>query len=145
MTHGELAEARGIDRTSAVKLVLRNKWRKQKDNHGIVRALVPFDQARRKDMGADMGAAPGADLSRVVSALESAVAALEKQANSEAAALRERLEAAERRVIQAGSERDIAIANHNRIALEVEALRTADQARRAAGRLARIKAAWRGE
>ncbi len=34
---------------------------------------------------------------------------------------------------------------HNRLALEVEALQQADKARRAAGRLTRVKAAWRGE
>jgi hypothetical protein len=46
---------------------------------------------------------------------------------------------------QAEKDRDMAIAAHNRLATEVDALRAADRARRAAGRLARIKAAWRGE
>ena len=145
MTHAELAAARGIDRTSAVKLALRNKWRKQKDNHGVVRALVPLDQASRKDKGAAPGADTGADISRAISALEGALAALEKRADAETTALRGQLEAADRRAAQAEAERDRLLAGHNRLALEVEALQQADKARRAAGRVARIRAAWRRE
>ena len=41
MSYGELAAIRGIDRTSALKLALRHHWRKQRDNRGVVRVLVP--------------------------------------------------------------------------------------------------------
>src|ERR1700712_3511056 len=43
LTHAELAEARGISKASAARLVRRTKWRRQADNHGRVRILVPFD------------------------------------------------------------------------------------------------------
>jgi hypothetical protein len=41
MTFDELGQARGISRSSAIKLIRRHKWRRQKDNEGHVRALVP--------------------------------------------------------------------------------------------------------
>jgi hypothetical protein len=37
MTYAELGLAREISKGSALKLALRQKWRKQKDNHGHVR------------------------------------------------------------------------------------------------------------
>ncbi len=43
MSYAELAELRGIDKQSAVKLTFRRRWRRQKDNHGTVHVLVPPD------------------------------------------------------------------------------------------------------
>src|SRR6476646_591012 len=40
MTYGQLAEARGISRTSAQRLARRRKWRRQTDNRGITRVWV---------------------------------------------------------------------------------------------------------
>jgi hypothetical protein len=41
VSFAELAEARGIEEASAIRLVRRRHWRRQRDNQGYVRALVP--------------------------------------------------------------------------------------------------------
>jgi hypothetical protein len=61
LTYGELAEIRGIDRHSAVKLVARHRWRRQKDNRGTLRILVPPDWAVGRDRGTDKGTDQGMD------------------------------------------------------------------------------------
>src|SRR5215472_14672110 len=43
LTFAEFAVARGISRESAIRTVRRKRWRRQKDNHGTVRALIPPD------------------------------------------------------------------------------------------------------
>src|SRR5690242_11196561 len=45
MTFAELAEARRISKSSAIKLIRRHGWRRQRDNRGHVRALVPLPWA----------------------------------------------------------------------------------------------------
>jgi hypothetical protein len=73
-------------------------------------------------------------------------AALETAAAKvEIAALASRAEAAETKAAKAAADRDQLLASHNRALLEVETVRTAERTRRSAGRMARIKAAWRGE
>jgi chromosome segregation ATPase len=153
MTHTELAEACGISKASAVRLVRRRKnWRRQIDNPNHVRILVPFADIRPDK----------ADISRIVTAFDSAISAL-----------RERAEAAERRADQAEArteaERGRTEALQVRVeyltdqlqAMErtaeqartlaqeaiqqVEAIKQANAARRARGYLARLRAAWRGE
>jgi hypothetical protein len=42
MTFAELAKVRGISKASAIKLIRRHGWRRQRDNQGHVRALVPL-------------------------------------------------------------------------------------------------------
>jgi hypothetical protein len=155
MSYGDLAASRGIDRTSALKLALRHKWRKQRDNHGVVRVYVPAEWASRQDKGAPPGAAAAVDVSAAIAALEAAIVAL-----------RERSEAAERRANAAEAGRDGERARADairdtiatmqvelqqaRVQAQVaedwaEAARRMDDARRARGRLARLRAAWRGE
>jgi hypothetical protein len=79
MTYAELAEARRIDRHSAVKLVVRHRWRRQKDNRGVLRIFVPAEWAtprgtdRGTDEGTDKGADVGTDNARAINALEAAV------------------------------------------------------------------------
>jgi hypothetical protein len=51
LTYSELADIRRIDRHSAVKLVMRRRWRRQKDNRGVLRILVPPEWALSKDRG----------------------------------------------------------------------------------------------
>jgi hypothetical protein len=46
MTFAELADARGISKSSAIKLVHRHGWRRQRDDQGHVRALVPLRSRR---------------------------------------------------------------------------------------------------
>lgn len=41
----ELAETRQITKASARRLVHRRQWRRQKDNHGVVRHFVPRGEA----------------------------------------------------------------------------------------------------
>jgi hypothetical protein len=166
MTYDELATSRAITRRAAVRLTQRQRLRRQPGNDGLVRIWVPAStrlpsqgQSHRDDGGddaRDTGLMAGA-----LATLEAAVAALTGRAEADrrveqaearadveqarADSLKERLETTERQMTQAEKDRDMAIAAHDRIAREAETLRQADLARRAAGRLARIKAAWRGE
>jgi hypothetical protein len=43
LTYPELATVRGIDKPSAIRLATRKKWRRQRDNHRVVRVLVPSE------------------------------------------------------------------------------------------------------
>ena len=45
MTYAELAAVRGISKHAAETLVRRRKWLKQIGNDGVVRVLVPSDEA----------------------------------------------------------------------------------------------------
>jgi hypothetical protein len=76
MSYAELAAARGIDRSSAFKLTLRHKWRRQKDNRGTVRVYVPTDWL---GPSRDMSNPAAGDMSHAISALEGAVSALREQ------------------------------------------------------------------
>jgi hypothetical protein len=49
VTFTELAAAREISKASASKLVRRHGWRRQKNNRGTVRILVPSGSDRRSD------------------------------------------------------------------------------------------------
>ena len=85
MTHAELAASRRISTASAIKLALRHHWRKQKDNRGTVRCLVPPEWSTPKrdkgaDARADVGADARADISGVVSAFEAAIGSLTARA-----------------------------------------------------------------
>jgi hypothetical protein len=51
MTFTELAEVRGISKASAIKLIRRRGWRRQRDNQGHVRALVPLPWASGEEDG----------------------------------------------------------------------------------------------
>jgi hypothetical protein len=84
MTFAELAEARGISRASASKLVRRKKWRRQTDNRGTVRILVPPDAMdgpldRQADSPPARPSVSPMDISRMVSAFETAVTTLREQ------------------------------------------------------------------
>ena len=78
MTFAELSQSRGISKTSAMKLVSRHGWRRQKNNKGHVCALVPVawvgvaaDDTREPNTAADM--------SRAIRAFDSAIATLREQ------------------------------------------------------------------
>ena len=43
ISYTELAEIRGTDKTSALKLALRKKWQRRKDNHGTMHVCVPAE------------------------------------------------------------------------------------------------------
>lgn len=71
LTFQELAENRGISIASAIRLVRRKRWRRQKGNDDRVRCLVPGHELRTEGEDSD---APGV-LSAVKSAYEVALAA----------------------------------------------------------------------
>ena len=43
LTYQQLAEVRRISKPSAIRLVMRHRWRRQRDNERVVRVLVPPD------------------------------------------------------------------------------------------------------
>jgi hypothetical protein len=84
MTFAELAAARGIDKASASKLVRRRKWRRQTDNRGIVRILVPAEAMDSPSDGPldsplDSPSVSPMDIAAIIKPLEAAVAALREQ------------------------------------------------------------------
>jgi len=116
MTFAELAEVRRISKASAIKLIRRHGWRRQRDNKGHVRALVPLpwlegneqqEPDTQPDNLGDREAYSPAEipgLSRVISAFEAAVTSITLLAeNTEKRADRAeiRAESAESRVNQA--------------------------------------------
>jgi hypothetical protein len=137
MTFAELSQSRGISKTSAMKLVSQHGLRRQKNNKGEVRALVPVAWVRAEDTKEPNSAA---DMSRAIRAFDSAIATLREQLVRETG----RTEAAERartaltvRLAQAeagqAAERSRAAAEREartRAEAEAEALRVQlDQAR----------------
>lgn len=166
MSYAELAEARRITQSSASKLAVRRGWRRQKDNHGIMRALVPPEWSEPAPGKAHD---PGAHVSQAISALEQAVEAMRERAEAaERAAATER-ERADRAVQARDGERSRANSLRDRIdalqadlagaetALELAARQVADVGHevselrqtadrwRTLGRLERLRWAWSGK
>jgi hypothetical protein len=100
LSYAELAEARGVDKPSALKLALRKRWPRRKDNHGTMQVLVPPEWARPwgSSMPDDvLETMPhDADISRAINTLEAAVSTLTSQ-----------LEQANRRADKAEQGRDV--------------------------------------
>lgn len=164
LTYAELATARHIATSSAIRLVMRRHWRRQKDNHGIMRALVPPEWREPA-----RGRTADAHISEAISALESSVAALRERAEAAEQTARAERERADRATQARDAERMRANTLRDRIdalraelaeamaALEIarqeaweavraaEELREADAAWRTLGRVARVRRAWRGE
>jgi hypothetical protein len=169
MTYAELAGLRGISKAGAARIVRRKKWRKQADNQGYVRVLVPFeaDNATQESP---------VDHVHTVSALKGEMAVLRERAEE----ADKRADKAEKLVDQAEARANAAEARAEAAELTVEALRRAEvarvadqaireeaerpkivaaklaeaqlrslqkanDARRALSRWARLRAAWRGE
>jgi hypothetical protein len=86
MTFRELAEARGISKLSAVSLVRRHGWRRQRDNQGHVRALVPLAWASHE---ADNQHDNPADTGAYAASIELAISALREAHVREIATLRD--------------------------------------------------------
>ena len=112
MTYAELAESRRISVSSAERLVRRRHWRRQVGNDGVVRILVPLDDARDRrqhadsDKGLSVRTSPedirtSGDVRGTIRTLEPAVRTLGEQleaANSSLLSERRRAEQAEHRV-----------------------------------------------
>jgi hypothetical protein len=91
LTYRELAESRQIDRHSAVKLALKHGWRRQRDNHNVLRILVPVEwlAPRGRGMpkatdaampqGMPEGMAQGTDFTHAINAFDAALTALREQ------------------------------------------------------------------
>jgi chromosome segregation ATPase len=119
LTYRQIADLRRISKASAERLVRRHRWRRQEDNQGITRALVPPDWAEptrplppdiRTDDRPDIRADGRPDVTPATVVLEAALAAVREAHAGEIGALRERAEAAERRVDAADADRRAAIA-----------------------------------
>ena len=84
MTFAELAAAREISKASASRLVRRHGWRRQRDNQGMVRILVPPGAERRADhrlpdSPSDSLSVSSSDNGSLVRVLQDAVALLREQ------------------------------------------------------------------
>ncbi len=159
MSYTELAEARRIATSSAIKLVLRRGWRRQKDNHGTMRALVPPEWAEpsrgRTNVAQAMQAleATIANLRERAEAAERATECERQRADraevarraeySRADLLRERIDALRYDLAVAVAELEEArreAFEATRVAL---ALQQEDERWRSLGRVARLREAWR--
>jgi dsDNA-specific endonuclease/ATPase MutS2 len=161
MSYAELGQVRGISTASATRLAFRRKWRRQSGNDGTVRVAVPIDEAKpqkaREDKDDDR-----ADITRAVTALETAVSTLRDQFEHErgrAERAEQAREAERTRADRAEEEQtrletvleteQTARASAEAVAAEardeVSKLRQAEQDRRARGLLGRLRGAWRGE
>jgi hypothetical protein len=166
MSYAELAEARRITASSASRLVVRRGWRRQKDNHGIMRALVPpewLEPPPAKALDSD------AHISQAISALEQAVAAMRERAEiAECAAqtereraeravqardgelmrsnaLRDRIDALRADLAEAETALEVALRQTDEDEHVVKALRESAAGWRALGLLARLRWAWSGK
>ena len=84
VSYQELADARGIDRLSAVRTARNRRWQKRKGNDGTIRVAVPrnfLENAKRRERE-NPEEIPGeipAENSRIFSALEGQITALKGQ------------------------------------------------------------------
>jgi hypothetical protein len=133
LTYRQLAEARGISRLSAERLVRRHRWRRQADNQGVARVLVPPEWVEAVDSGGtDVTPDTREDISPDRRLLAGAMAALESAVTGLRAQLDEanrRGAAAEARVIALEADnraKDAALANASEHAdAEITTLRDA--------------------
>lgn len=90
LSYDEIAEARGISRTSAIRLVQRKGWRRQPGNDGTVRVMVP-----PTELNANKADAPGKRPDDTPDDAPDAswiVAVLERQTDLERAALERQID-----------------------------------------------------
>jgi hypothetical protein len=132
LSYSELAGERGISRQSAVRLVRRQRWRRQMANDGEARVFVPADHLPGvtppdDGTGHSPGRAPGDDtghqnlMAGALAALEGAVAALQEQlgqantradrAEARADDLRAQIDVLNAEMVATGAEADRAMAD----------------------------------
>jgi hypothetical protein len=160
ITFKELAAIRGISKLSAVALVRRRGWRRQRDNQGHVRALVPLTWLSAGVLDqADNQPHSHADDEAYAEPFAAALAAVREAKDGEISTLREQLEQerarcerAEVRIsgLQAGNvtlqvELEAALADARRAQRALDDHYRADAERKGRGRWQRLRAAWRGE
>ena len=156
MTYAELAEARGIDKSSALKLAFRHKdWPRRKNNRGQMQVCVPADWGSGQDKSMDASMDASMDLSSVINSFDAALAAVRQRADAAdqradraeqaLAGERSRADVLRERLDSQTAELNAARTAQERAEAEAQQLRQADAARRSLGRLARFRVAWRGE
>jgi hypothetical protein len=125
MTYSQIAARRGISKGSAERLVRRHRWRRQVDNQGLARALVPpsWLEVDRPDVLPDIreDVTPDVfpDITPAGMALETAISGLVARAErAEGEADRER-----QRAERAEEQRDQAVDNAAAASVRAEALR----------------------
>jgi hypothetical protein len=157
MTYAELAEARRITPSSAIKLVVRRGWRRQNDNHGVMRALVPLEWAEpapgRNGAHLDALQATIAELREQADAAERATQVERERADKaeisrraeyrRADLLRERIDMLRYELAVVTAELEMARHEVQEALQSAEALRQADERWRSLGRIARMREAWR--
>src|ERR1700733_15229490 len=84
MTYGQIATLRRISKASAERLVRRHRWRRQADNQGFVRVLVPLDWCdpvppTSPDVLPDIRRDATPDITPVIAPLQAAIAMLQQQ------------------------------------------------------------------
>ena len=162
MSYTQLAAARAISKESAIRLARRERWRKMPGNDAdkTVRVLVPQTYlqptARPDALPVTREDVPQGELSRLISMFETGLFALREQlavANGRAEAAeqgrdgeRQRADDAEAdaRELRAHAAVQLQLAEATAAAQAGEELRQADEARKARGLLARLRAAVRG-
>jgi septal ring factor EnvC (AmiA/AmiB activator) len=171
LTYPELAGVRDIDKPSAIRLATRKKWRRQRDNRRVVRVLVPPEwltpryqstdlpmdrQDRDMDLSSDR-----TDFAAALAAVESAHAGEIAALHGQVAGLKTLVDQTMAALADANSRTDRSEAEIRELRGQIEALhrqlveaqravegadelRRQDDTRRAMGRWARLRAAWRG-
>ncbi|RZA29182.1 MAG: hypothetical protein EOP02_05250 [Proteobacteria bacterium] len=154
LSYDEIAELRGIDRASAIRMVRRKRWSKQDSNDGTTRVAVPgqFFRAKRTKLNAPgqlvveksqnvPGLSPGvnSENSPIISALSEHIVTLRQQlalaqmAAAEVPVLAERVGRAE---ADAAALREALIRETGQLE-QAEAARKAAEAQRDAAQVAR--------
>jgi hypothetical protein len=133
LTLAEIAQARGISEQSAGRTIRRKRWRRQPDNQGTVRFLVP-DSGHNKSVRPRKDAATVTALLATIETLRTALAREQGRADK-----------AEADVRTAEAARDAARQDARTAQDRLAELERANEAARARRRWARLRAAWRGE
>jgi len=99
MSYSELAEARGIDRPSVIRIARRRRWQKQMGNDGTIRIAVPrsFLDAKRaspRDRPANSPGDSPSDYGRKIIGLETRIELLTEDLDRERAEVRRLAQAA---------------------------------------------------
>jgi ABC-type transporter Mla subunit MlaD len=94
LTYRQIADLRRISKASAERLVRRHKWRRQEDNQGVTRALVPPEWAdahpgRLTDSSPDIRRDGAPDITPSIAAFEAALAAMHGAKDAAISTLRE--------------------------------------------------------
>lgn len=144
LSFAELGQRRGISKASAERLVRRRRWRRQAANDGTVRVYVPTGALEAADR-------PHDDRPDVRS-FDAALVAIREAHAGEVAALHETIaelrtdrETVRKQLAEVQAAAKQARYEADLLAKRVNQISEEEARRKAMGRWARLKAAWRGE